>query len=48
MITRRLGELREVLDAIDIERIVRHVGEDRGHSAKAPLRLLIHSASNET
>jgi len=30
LITRRLSELREVLDAIDIERIVRHVREDRG------------------
>jgi len=30
LITRRLSELREVLDAIDIERIVRHVRKDRG------------------
>jgi hypothetical protein len=30
LITRRLSELREVLDAIDIERVVRHVREDRG------------------
>jgi len=30
LITRRLIELSDVLDAIDIERIVRHVREDRG------------------
>jgi hypothetical protein len=29
LITRRLSELREVLDAIDIERIMRHISEDR-------------------
>jgi len=29
LITRRLSELREVLDAIDIERVVRRVMEDR-------------------
>ena len=29
MITRRLIELSDVLDAIDIERVVRHVREDR-------------------
>ena len=30
LITRRLSELSDVLDAIDIERLVRHVREDRG------------------
>jgi LytS/YehU family sensor histidine kinase len=30
LITRGLSELREVLDAIGIERVVRHVREDRG------------------
>ena len=30
LITRRLSELSNVLDAIDIERLVRHVREDRG------------------
>jgi LytS/YehU family sensor histidine kinase len=29
LITRRLSELSDVLDAIDIERLVRHVREDR-------------------
>jgi len=29
LITRRLIELSDVLDAIDIERVVRHVREDR-------------------
>jgi post-segregation antitoxin (ccd killing protein) len=29
LITRRLNELSDVLDAIDIERVVRHVREDR-------------------
>jgi len=29
LITRRLRELREVPDAINIERVVRHVREDR-------------------
>jgi LytS/YehU family sensor histidine kinase len=29
LITRRLSELNNVLDAIDIERLVRHVREDR-------------------
>ena len=29
MTTRRLIELSDVLDAIDIERVVRHVREDR-------------------
>ena len=29
MITRRLSELSNVLDAIKIERLVRHVREDR-------------------
>jgi len=29
LITRRLSELSNVLDAIDIERLVRHVREDR-------------------
>jgi LytS/YehU family sensor histidine kinase len=29
LITRRLSELSDVLDAIDIERVVRHVREDR-------------------
>jgi antitoxin CcdA len=30
LITRRLSELSDVLDAINIERLVRHVREDRG------------------
>ena len=29
LITRKLSELSDVLDAIDIERLVRHVREDR-------------------
>jgi len=29
LITRRLSELSDVLDAINIERVVRHVREDR-------------------
>jgi len=29
LITKRLNELSDVLDAIDIERVVRHVREDR-------------------
>jgi antitoxin CcdA len=29
LINRRLDPLKDVLDAIDVERVVRHIGEDR-------------------